>query len=92
MNSPRTTPQSGVDFSEYCERWKQQWDDAAAPSLNTFLEEIPTDEVPPELREPLFCELLRTDLEIRKERGLTLGLGEYFLQFPIFGSAIKSVF
>ncbi len=92
MTSPATVDQPGRDFDQLCDRFRSRWDEDEAPCLHAFMDGVSEQEVPAERRAELFRELLETDLQVRKERGMPLTVGDYFLEFPKFASVIKDVF
>ncbi len=69
------------------DRFELAWRSPVAPNIESYLAEVNEGD-----RETTFKELLRIEKEIRKQRGQSIELRDYYIRFPSLKSTIDLVF
>src|SRR5262245_36760893 len=74
-------------IDDACDRFEEAWRAGRAPAIETYLNPAP----PPE-RPELLRQLLRVELELRREQGENPTIREYLERFSAYPDAARSAF
>jgi eukaryotic-like serine/threonine-protein kinase len=74
-------------IDETCDRFEEEWRTDRSPRVEAFL-----DTAPPSERPGLLHQLLRVEVELRKDRGESPATQEYIERFPDYPEAVRLAF